>query len=83
MNLKEFLDFKKITQAELADRCGVDPVTVWRWVRGDFVPSRKNCLFLIDFSRGKLSFNDLMGGVDGGKARPGSNRKLVECGEKS
>lgn len=40
MNLSDFFETGKMTRREFADAVGVDPVSVYRWERGQRLPVR-------------------------------------------
>jgi transcriptional regulator with XRE-family HTH domain len=79
MNLKDYLEKKKISQADYARRLDVSPITVWRWCRG-LPPSISHARWIVEDTKGKVMFDDLMGGKDARQPKA-KNRNPVERGE--
>lgn len=53
--------------AKLAEKLGLPRPTVHCWYVGIRSPSAKNLLLLKNFSKGQLSFEDILEGTAGGK----------------
>jgi transcriptional regulator with XRE-family HTH domain len=61
MKLKDYLKKKRVSQVEYAFRMGVNPITVWRWCSG-LPPSISHARWIVQDTKGKVTFDDLMGG---------------------
>lgn len=57
-NLSHYMYIQRYTKYELAERIGVDPTTVGKWVSGKAVPKRANLIKLetiLEIPDGRLS----------------------------
>ena len=55
MELKEFLDSKDISVHEFAERLGILPTTIYRWINKKTKITRKNARQVEDATEGKVT----------------------------
>lgn len=62
MNLREYLETYKITQAEFADLIGVEQSTISNWVMGIRKPRPKYAEIIVKKTNKKVGYADLYAG---------------------
>lgn len=60
MRLREWLEDKGLMRVEFAALVGVHPITMTRWVTGQWVPSSEYIERISELTDGAVTANDLM-----------------------
>lgn len=68
MTLTDFLTKHPMDRDEFARRVGVDPITVYRWEKGQRFP-RDHLDKITKITRGKVTFTDFLGALPTKKSK--------------
>lgn len=60
MTLSQYLEERKISQQAFAQQIGVDPISVYRWCKGDRFP-REHIQKIMELTGGEVTANDFFG----------------------
>lgn len=64
MKLKDYRKLAGLTRPAAAAALGVNTVTVWRWETGRVVPGAKVARRIMAWSKGAVTPNDFVGGME-------------------
>lgn len=60
MKLQDYRKLLGLSRAKAAAQLGTTGVTIWRWEAGRMTPTLKTCKRIIDWSKGAVTWADLM-----------------------
>lgn len=64
MDIKEFMKLKKLSYRKLAELAGIDPAMLHKYATGKRVPQLKNAIKLVEVSKNKIKYTDLLKGAE-------------------
>lgn len=64
MKLHDYLQSRRVTQTELADRLGITQGAVWQWLAGRKPVSAESCIAIERVTEGEVRCEDLRPDID-------------------